>query len=86
MTWRTALTTGFFSFLCGTLVGWYAFLPMPFNLLSSVGALIAGVWFFRKFDSRKMRIAFIVLSIFYMVLFLILMSLYITVSQMPIPS
>ncbi|MCR8845268.1 hypothetical protein NQ117_16405 [Paenibacillus sp. SC116] len=84
LNWRQALTLGATSFLCGSLIGWYAFIPFPYNLIASLGAFFVGVWFFRKFETRGMRITFVVLSIFYLFAFLVLMAMVEYTKKLPI--
>ncbi|WP_195572975.1 hypothetical protein [Paenibacillus sp. 1001270B_150601_E10] len=82
MNWKNALLAGFWSFAVGTLVGMYAFIQPPFNILCSVGALLLVIFFFRKFQTRGIRIAFVLLSIVYFILFIFMMSFYLYTIQM----
>ncbi|NMM51346.1 hypothetical protein [Paenibacillus aquistagni] len=77
MNWKSALLAGFWSFAVGTLIGMYAFVQTPFNILCSVGALLLAILYFRKYQTRGMRIAFVLLVIVYFLLFILMMSFYI---------
>ncbi|CAH8709676.1 hypothetical protein M5W83_04800 [Paenibacillus thiaminolyticus] len=84
--WRTALTLASYSFVCGTLVGFYAFLNFPLNIICSLGALLLGIRFFKRNPTKGMRIGLILLSILFYFVFVFMMSVYLYMQQMPAPA
>lgn len=74
VTWKKALFTGFMSFFAGTLLGLYSMLNSPIKYLLSLGALAIGYFFFKKYETKGIRITFIVLSFFYALLFVFMFT------------
>ncbi|MGZ9584741.1 hypothetical protein [Paenibacillus marinisediminis] len=86
MTWQKALFTGFMSFSAGTLLGIYTLLAGPVKFIFSMGALGVAFYFFKKYDTKGIRIAFVVLSFLYALLFVFLATAVIYMTNMPQPS
>ncbi|MCE5167948.1 hypothetical protein LQV63_01275 [Paenibacillus profundus] len=84
--WRTRLMLVLYSFVCGSLVGMYAFLKLPLNLVCSLGALFLGIRFFKRYETKGMRIGFILLAILFYFVFVFVMSMAIYMQQMPAPA
>ncbi|MCY9705824.1 hypothetical protein M5X00_04310 [Paenibacillus alvei] len=84
--WVTALMLTLYSFVCGSLVGMYAFLTFPVNLVCSVGALYLGYRFFKRYETKGVRIWFVSLSVLFYFIFLFMMSVVTYMKQMPAPA
>ncbi|MFB9330556.1 hypothetical protein ACFFSY_31825 [Paenibacillus aurantiacus] len=54
-----------FSWGSGTLLSLFSFFGFPVSTLFSIGAIVLGVLFFKKFHKLGHRIAFIALAIFF---------------------
>ena len=85
MTWQKSLYTGFMSLLAGTLLGIYTLLAGPIKFVFSVGALVVGIFFFKKYQTKGIRIAFVVFAFIYALLFIVLSTMIIYMQNMPAP-
>ncbi|UHA74028.1 hypothetical protein [Paenibacillus sp. 481] len=83
MTGRTALSLTLYSFACGSLVGLYPFLPLPLNLVCSLGAFLLGIRFFKRYETRKMRFGFIALAVLYCLVSIFFMAMVIHTNKLP---
>ncbi|MBP1991428.1 hypothetical protein [Paenibacillus eucommiae] len=52
-----------YSVICGALLTFYSNIQDLSKFLFSIGAIYAGIRFFRQFESKSLRIWFIVLSV-----------------------
>ncbi|OPA78589.1 hypothetical protein BVG16_12045 [Paenibacillus selenitireducens] len=74
------------SLLCGVLIGMYSLIPSPANLIFSLGALILSIYFFRKFERLSSRIWYVVLSIVFYLLFIVILTMIQFIKANPIPA
>lgn len=81
MTWQKALYTGFMSFLAGTLLGVYAIMDGPAKFIFSIGALLVGIFFFKKYETKGIRIAFVLFAFVYALLFIVMATMFIYVNN-----
>lgn len=84
--WVSALMLTLYSFVCGSMVGLYAFLTFPVNLVCSLGALYLGYRFFKRYETKGVRIWFVSLSVLFYFIFLFMMSVVTYMKQMPAPA
>lgn len=75
-----------YSFLCGVSLGVYTILKTPFNLLGSLMAIFIAIFFFRKFPLLWMRVLFVIFTILYFLLFIILLTMAQYVQTHPLPA
>ncbi|TYP72654.1 hypothetical protein [Paenibacillus methanolicus] len=62
---KTLLLLLLFSWGSGTLLSLFTFFGFPVSMLFSIGAIVLGVLFFRKFHKLGLRIAFVALALFF---------------------
>ncbi|WP_127584313.1 hypothetical protein [Paenibacillus koleovorans] len=74
------------SFIAGHLLLIFSWLNGGlFRYVFSIGALLIGVYFFKQYDSLKLRIWFIVVSVFfYLLLTIIYTMIYVATGKIPI--
>lgn len=54
-----------YSWGSGTLLALFTFFGFPISMLFSLGAIVLGVMFFKKFHKLGQRIAFVALAVFF---------------------
>lgn len=73
------LKSGFLIFLygmaCGLLLAIFPLVESPIRFVFSLLALVLGVYSFRRFESVRSRIVFIVLAIFFFFLFSVVFTI-----------
>ncbi|MDO7905241.1 hypothetical protein Q5741_02290 [Paenibacillus sp. JX-17] len=67
--WMTLAST-----VTGLILSLFSFLKMPYNALLALVALAVIVFYFRRNDSRKLRVGFIIFTVLYFILFIFLIS------------
>ncbi|WP_018756533.1 hypothetical protein [Paenibacillus terrigena] len=82
----TALWLIVASLLSGILLGTYTLMASPANLICSLLALVITIYFFRKYERLAIRIWYVVLSIIFFLLFIVVITMIQFVKTNPIPA
>lgn len=78
---RTLAVIGF-SLLCALLLSLFAHIQDMIKYIFSLGALFAGIQFFKRYEERGIRIAFVVTTILFYFVFALIYAAYIAMQQM----
>ncbi|UUZ85825.1 hypothetical protein LJK88_21555 [Paenibacillus sp. P26] len=78
---RTLAVIGF-SLVCAALLSLFAQIQDVFKYIFSLGALFVGIHFFRRYEARGMRIAFIVTTVCFYFIFAVVIAVYLTIQKM----
>lgn len=80
------LTVLGFSILCAGMLTLFSQIQDLLKYLFSLGALFTGIQFFKRYESRGMRIAFVVTTIVLYFLFAVAYAVYITIKSGTLPT
>jgi len=72
-----------YSLLCAALLSLFSQIEDLFRYFFSLGALYAGIHFFKRYEALGMRIAFISVTIVLYFIFAFIYAVYVAMQQMP---
>ncbi|TDF98303.1 hypothetical protein [Paenibacillus piri] len=75
-----------FSVLCAGLLTLFSQIQDLLKYIFSLGALFTGIQFFKKYESRGMRIAFVITTIVLYFIFAVIYAIYLTIKAGPLPA
>ncbi|MCZ8511432.1 hypothetical protein O9H85_03045 [Paenibacillus filicis] len=78
---RTLAVIGF-SLVCALLLSLFSQIQDLLRYIFSLGALYAGIQFFRRYEGRGMRIAFVVTTVLFYFAFTVIIAMVIAMKQM----
>jgi hypothetical protein len=76
MTFKEACWLTLASMGAGLMLATFAILKSPFNALTSLIAVFITIYYFRHFERRGLRIGYVIFTILYFLLFIIMVSVY----------
>ncbi|MBJ6363312.1 hypothetical protein ACFOQM_19005 [Paenibacillus sp. GCM10012307] len=76
--WRTFWAVVLYGFACGTLLTLFSMFPGLgiFKFLFSLGAFLLGLRFFRTFERWAVRIAFVLTSLVFYLIVIVILTVY----------
>ncbi|TVY08751.1 hypothetical protein [Paenibacillus cremeus] len=77
---RTLVVIGF-SLLCAGMLTLFSQIQDLLKYLFSLGALYVGIQFFKRYETRSMRIAFVVTTVLFYFIFAVFYAIYLTMQQ-----
>ncbi|MDQ1913188.1 hypothetical protein RAC89_22590 [Paenibacillus sp. GD4] len=75
-----------FSLLCAIFLSLFSHIQDLLKYVFSLGALFAGIQFFKRYEERSLRIWFVALTIVFYFIFAFIYAVYVAMQQMPAPS
>lgn len=75
-----------FSLLCAGMLFLFSQIEDLLKYAFSLGALFAGIQFFKRYEERGTRIAFVVTTVLLYFIFAFMYAVYLAMQQMPMPA